>query len=134
MRSFLGQKKAPYFEHKIFFRKCGRFGQKKQKKKLAAVGLEPGISVSLTTTLPTTPSRHSLIIGLKIAYIKKLKLFFSRYEKNYKIRFVGNTDATNWVKFGHHVTSIFVKNYQKLKKNNFFVSSVIAEEKRNPFF
>ena len=39
-----------------------------------------------------------------------------RYKKNYQIRFVGNTDAINWVKFGHPVTSIFVKNYKKIKK------------------
>ena len=33
----------------------------------------------------------------------------------------------NWVKFGHPVTSIFVKNSQK-QKDPFFCSSVISEE------
>ena len=38
-----------------------------------------------------------------------------RHRQKYKIRFVDNTDARNWVKFGHPVTSIFVK--KSLKKN-----------------
>ena len=40
-------------------------------------------------------------------------------EKNHKIKFVGNINAINWVKFGHPVTSFFVKNSQK-RKNHFF--------------
>ncbi len=68
------------------------------------------LTVHRSTHYSTPPS---LIFEVKIAYMKKLKLFFSSYRKNYKIKFVGNIDAINWVKFGHPVTSIFAKNSQK---------------------
>ncbi len=47
-----------------------------------------------------------------VLYMKKIKIIFLGTKK-YQIRFVGNTDAINWVKFGYPVTSFFVKNFKK---------------------
>ncbi len=55
--------------------------EQKTQKKLAAVGLKPGIAVSQTTTLPTTPSCSSLVNELKIAY---MKLIFLKKNSSYK--------------------------------------------------
>ena len=71
-----------------------------------------------------------MVDELKIVDINKLKIFFLVREKNHKIKVVSNIDARDWVKFGHSVTSISVKNRQKLKKKVLFGSFVIADKNR----
>ena len=82
-------------------------------EKMAAVGLEVRTQGFAAHRSTSTPTRLLWLRTQNIARIKKWNKYFD-LEKKYKIWFVGNTDARNWVKFGHPVTSIFVK---KSKKN-----------------
>ncbi len=111
------------------FRKCGVFclpQMRKMKKKTKKKNKQNVGSTARTRDLNFAVHRSnhysippSLERKLKLAYIKKLKIFFSSQKKNYKITFVGITDEILWAKFGDPVTSIFVKNSQK-RKNYFF--------------
>ncbi len=59
--------------------------QKNREKNLAVVGVEPRISDSLTTTLPTTPPRPPWVSSIKLTYItNKQKLFFELEKKSIK--------------------------------------------------
>ncbi len=61
------------------------------------------------------PSLYPLLQFVLFAEVNQNSVYKRKWkngelEKNYKIKFVGNTYARNWVKFGHPVTSTF---YQK---------------------
>ena len=98
------------------FRKCGGFFE--QKKNIVSIGIRTWVHRFARHRV----THYSTVLSLAWEgcnnIYKPKRIFFSSYKKNYKISYVGNTIARNWLNFGDPLTSSFDKNSQKCLRQN----------------
>ncbi len=121
MGSFFWQKKLPSSANAEFFGKKLYLPQMRRilkEKKVGSSWTQTRVlkSIDHRSTHYSIPSFSGQWPQTSV-YISITQFIFLNERKKHKIKFVRNINAINWVKFGHPVTSNFVKNSQKRKKN-----------------